>query len=692
MTQTFTICGITYNTPEIPENGGVDGYKYNTENQIFRHIELPDFMGKTERNKDRFVWTEQQRSFMTREYNRCKEDGYWVYINGAKTYITPIHYFYLNYYTLEDGGKPDYRDKDRIWFYFLDYCLKRGFIKGIVRLKQRREGATSQCCAWLLWTALFFTNSKCGLVSKTETDAEAAYNTMIEMAWNNLHPFLQPEHNRHTSKRIEIKKQSRDGNTGGDFVINDTGMNCSISYRSTTLTAFDSTRLTAGLFDESSKWEKVNILQYISKVSETMMIGARRVGFMILPTSMNQMNKGGNNFITLYRSSDQTTSENGRTTSGLYKFFMPAYHGMEGFIGKYGESIIDAPDAGQLKYLKDNYNEMFDMTIEDLSLGAKEYIRRRKSEIKDPTILSEYQRSHPISEDEVLTEANSGCYFNSDDILSRILFLNENPPVIRTGQLINLTGNKPVPDVHFRDDSSGNWHFLKFPPAEEQNVSAFHMGFESPVLFNKIKIGVDPFRNSIRSFGSKGSNGTIVVMSAIDTSNIDNTGEVLAFYRGRPSLKSTFYDEVIKACRFFSAKVNIESDIDDFYEYFLNRKLLAYCRHTPASVIDPQTKGVELEHKRNMFGTKSSDPFAMNKELELLQMYLSMYIEKVYFVEMLQDALHYDHANRTKSDLTIAWMMALADMASFSRPSPTLDELNIQIPIKSYNIFQRKNY
>lgn len=689
MVQTFDICGITYTTPDIPEKG-VEGYKYSSENQVFRHVEMPDFMLKIERDGNNFLWTNDQRKFMEREYNRCKTDGYWVMINGVITYITRIHYFYLNYYTLEDGSRPEYRDKDKKWFYFLEYCLSKGYIKGIVRLKQRREGATSQCCAWLLWTALFFSNSNCGIVSKTETDAETAFLKMIVLAWDNLHPFLQPDHNKHVTKKIVLKKQDKDDLSGSDMVVNDRGMNCSISYRSTTLTAYDSGRLTALLLDESSKWEKVNVLQYMSKVSETMMVGGKRVGFMVLPASMNQVNKGGENFISLYKSSNQSEKPDGRTDTGLYKFFIESYEGMEGFIGKYGESIIDVPTENQLSYLKSIYTDLWEMSLDDLALGAKEYLKRRKEAIKDPIVKAEYCRSHPVSEEEVLYEGNKDCYFNADDITNRIIYLNENRPIIRVGKLIPLINKQGREEIHFMDDRNGDWHFLHFPPAEEQNCYTNNNGFETPIFSNKIKIGVDPYRNTLRSFGNKGSNGCIVIMSALDNSNIGNTGHPMAFYRGRPPLKSIFYEEVIKSCKLCSAKANIESDVDDFYEYFMMKKLLAYCRHTPSIMIDPQIKGNELDHKRNMFGVKSGDPFAMNKELELLQMYLSLYIEKVGFTEMLQDALHYDHLKRTKSDLTIAWMMALADMASFQRASTVADELPINMPISTFNLFTRQ--
>lgn len=679
---TFKVNGVQFHTPHPPKFSTIYGSNTKKDNQVFGYDDLPDFMEKVTYSGQQIVWTSQQRKFIEEEYRRCKKDGYWFMCNGEVTYITPIHYFYLRYYTLENGEKPEYRDVDRRWFYFLDYCLGKGYIKGIVRLKKRREGATSQTCCWLLWRAIFYPNSNCGIVSKTEEDAEAAYKDMVLAAWNELPPYFKPEHDRYTSKRIVLSKKATKAKDGEDFVLSAglSGMNSKITYRPTTLTAYDSGRVTALLLDESTKWDKVNVLEYLPKVLKTMMMGTKRVGFALLPSSMNQLDKGGDNFRTLYKNSDQTSSEEGRTQTGLYKYFVPAFDGFPGFIGKYGESIIEKPTKKQLEYLLSVTDEDNDLTGNDLRLGAKAYLAKRRAQITDPILLAECKRSEPFSEDEVLYDGDRECYFPATLLQAQLKAIDAERRYIRHGRLYEDESG----DVHFADDPQGNWHFLKMPADGIRNAVSTTNGLRCPMFPAHHKIGVDPFRNTQLSLGSKGSNGCIVVMENFDPLAPDDSGMPVAYYRGRPRMKSLFYKEVEMVTRFFSCKALIERDVDDFYEYFLNKKLLAYCRNTPPVAIDPQYDAKKKASERNLKGVKSGNDFAMNKELEVAQLYINKYCGRIWFPEIIQDLYEYDHLNRTKSDLSVALMMALLDMSSFNAPAPV--KKSFPLAFKTYNL------
>jgi len=57
----------------------------------------------------------EQEDFVVSELERINH-GFFFFNRGELTYITGVHYFYLQYYTLEDGNAPDYRDADRKWF------------------------------------------------------------------------------------------------------------------------------------------------------------------------------------------------------------------------------------------------------------------------------------------------------------------------------------------------------------------------------------------------------------------------------------------------------------------------------------------------------------------------------------------------------------------------------------------------
>lgn len=670
----FQIYGIEYEIKaELPEK--IDGQDLPKKDQVFIRGALPSFMEKVKKTKDGdYDWTDEQSSYIIEEFRRCKFDGYWFMCNGHPTYLTPLHYFYLKYYTLENGEHPEYRDVDRRWFYFLDYCMSKGYIKGITRLKKRREGATSQACCQILWTAIFFNNSNCGIVSKTDIDAEKAYLDMVLRAWNDLYIFFKPDHDKYMQKRIKLhankkKKKDNDGDEINIASAGDGKGHSEVSYRATTLNSYDSGRMTLLLVDEGAKWLNVNIQKYIPIVLKTMMMGVNRVGFCLVPTTMNDYKKGGKNYAKLWHTSDHTKSK-GRTQSGLYRYFVPAYDGFPGFIGKYGESIIDAPTAEQLKWLKENYNEGMDLTIDELSLGAKAYLEMKRAEITDDVLLMEAKRADPFTEEEALYDGSTGNYFTPSLLNKQKQRIIDEGKIIRHGRLYE----DEMGDVHFADDKDGNWHFLEMP--EIPNLSRNINGVKYPVNHASLKLGVDPFRNTV-VISDKVSNGTIVIVKAPDSLNHDQGNYPIAFYRGRTKLKSQFYKEVLMACKYVSCKANVERDIDDFYEYFLNNKVLHFLRNTPSVVIDPQLDAKTKEKKRLLKGVNSSDKFALNKELEIAQTWFENNWYKIWFPEIIEDLRGYDHENRTKSDLTVALMMALVDMASVRKA----EEVKVEMPL-----------
>lgn len=676
---TYEVNGEDYTIKEpIPKY--VDGEVLKKEDQYFRRRELPEFMHRVKKNKaGDLEWDEEQKKFIRLEFDRCKERGYWFMNNGKPTYITNIHYFYLQYYTLENGKHPEYRDVDRRWFYFLECCLKKGYVKGIVRLKKRREGATSQTCCMILWQAIFFKNSRCGIVSKTDIDAETAYLDMVLNAWNELFIFFKPDHDRYIQRKIRIrenKKKDKKGIEGDEIDIlasGDDNGSSEISHRATALNSYDSGRLTLLLVDEAAKWSKVNILKYVPIVLKTMMEGIKRVGFCIIPTTMNNYNDGGENFVQLWRLSNQFQSSGGRTQSGLYKYFVPAYDGYPGFIGKYGESIIDTPTPSQLKYLTSEYDDSMDITRDELKLGARLYLENKLASLTDETLKIEARRADPFTEEDALLDGRTGNYFVPEYLNRQLQRIQDAQKVIRVGRLDeDEKGN-----VHFIDDPKGGWHFLELP----QNPNAYRLinGLKFPVNTSVIKIGCDPFRNT-HHVSNRVSNGTIVVMKNEDSVNPREGGYPFGFYRGRPRLKGLFYEELDKCCRYMSAKANVERDIDDFYEFFLNIKRIQYLRNTPSSVIDPQLDPKTADKKRLLKGTASADRFALNKELEFTILWFERHWMDIWFPEIIEDLRPYDHENRTKSDLTVALMMAVVDMASVRTRKELAEEIPFSIP------------
>ena len=61
-------------------------------------------------------------------------------------------------------------------------------------------------------------------------------------------------------------------------------------------------------------------------------------------STVNPMDKGGKQYKELWRDSDpDDRNANGRTKTGLYRLFIPAYEALEG-LDEYGNPIVENPD------------------------------------------------------------------------------------------------------------------------------------------------------------------------------------------------------------------------------------------------------------------------------------------------------------------------------------------------------------
>jgi hypothetical protein len=253
------VYGVQYSLPAIPHNREIDNYTKQKRDQKFERVDFEPVFKSLDFDEDgNPLFTDAMIKFIYRELDRI-DDGYFFYNNGTLTYITGHHYMYLNYWTLEDGEQPDYRDCDRKWWYFKDYCEKQSYVDGIIRSKKRREGATSQECCDLVRTAIRKKKAFCGVVSKTGDDAKSAFIDMIKNGYENLPIFLVPLDVEDPDSQTSIvfrkpknrnTKKTKANRRKGQVFEDEKGMGSRINYKPTKLNSYDSGRLTEIMIDE----------------------------------------------------------------------------------------------------------------------------------------------------------------------------------------------------------------------------------------------------------------------------------------------------------------------------------------------------------------------------------------------------------------------------------------------------------
>lgn len=665
--QEHQIYGVVYKTPQAPAR--IENEK--EQKRLFRKVEIPSIFEDLEFDEDgNAIYEQEHVDFIKSEWKKINE-GYWFYNKDTLTYITGLHYFYLNYWTLEDGNIPDYRDVDRRYFYYQDYCERIPQCFGIIRIKKRREGATSQATCYLVWKSITHRKSFCGIMSKTGKDASDAFVYMVMNGYRNLPIFFKPRAEDEETKTELVFRKKKDrtrkkGRDVGKVFDDDIGLESKINFKNTALNSYDSGRITALLLDEAGKFPKdVPVNQYWPIVRKTMMRGAIKVGFCLIPSTANDAKSGGEPYKALFDSSNHF--ENNITPTGLYRYFCPAYDGYEGFIDEYGMSIIDAPTEEQAEYIRGRFGM-------DIKIGAREYLLTQRAIIKDKKALSEEIRMNPFTEEEAFMIDQKKCYFNSENLYNQLDVLKEERIKLRRIRLYW----KDARTVDWADDKDGSWLVYKFPNDSEKNKFTEVDGVRTPGNAHKYVSGIDPFKSSVIS--GKGSMGACYVFERLDSSDPENTGMPIAEYVDRPRLKSMFHDEMLKAAVFWGYRACYENDVgDDFVDFFNNKGFRPYLMKTPEAAIDKMRR--RTVHK---YGVTSGDAFAMARQLDTCIMYVESHCHKVVFPDLIEELLQYDHENRTPYDRSVAFMISL--LSGVSVENATRERASASIPIRTFKI------
>lgn len=632
----IVIYGVEIPLPEPPEkieDWGID----NPEEQFWRKPELPSFFDKVEYDKEGAVLlTPQQEAYAIQEVDRCI-NGFWFYNNGEPTYIAGKHYFYLTYWRLEDDIHPEYRDTDRRYFLYLNHWEKQKWCLGVIRGKKRREGASSQATANLVYECIFYKNSFCGLVSKTEKDSKTTFTNMVAFGYRQLPVFLKPKqlNNKDSvSELIFAHKSSSIKDGVGSVMDNDTGHRSKVDYRAPAINAYDSGRMSRILVDEGGKWPKdVPFSKYIAIVSKTLVKGAKRVGFMEVPSTVNEMTKaGGDEFKKAWDNADNFKHE--RTPNRLVRYFSPAYDGYVGFIDKYGMSVIDEPNPQQYKYLVETQVGIGDLTEADIKVGSKQYLINKRAMLEGED-LEEEIRMNPFDEREMFMSADTDSLFPAMMIREQEDWLQFNHMTER-GNLVWDNGDdfyteyvhpdgyrEPIPNklIWVPNDNGRYEKVIGWEPVAKNDV-VMRNGFFFPASPDTVSIGGDPFKYD-KTKDVRKSNTAVYAYQDYDYSQPNdpfNDCFTMAYvYRANTAAQQ--YDDALKMAWYCGGKILWERNVDGWIEHFRQRKCSGFLQWLAGEVMP----GVYADGSGNV----------IHSLVSLHEAYILKHVKKIYFKSLL---------------------------------------------------------
>lgn len=641
----------------------------NPKLQKWHRKELPDIFDDGSIKKDddgNALLNAEQAAYAKEEVRRCKE-GFYFMNNGILTYITGKNYFYLQWWKLEDDIYPDYRDADRRYFLFLNYWECILWCLGIVRGKKRREGASSQATANLIYECIFFTNSNCGLVSKTQIDSRDTFTDMATFGYQQLPVFLKPRQLNREGSVTELVFAAKidKKNTASK------GLRSKINYRAPVLNAYDRGRMSRILLDEFGKLPMdVPASKFFTIISKTLVKGAKRVGFVEMPSTVNELTKGGGaEYKIIWDNANQFKSGGKKTNNRLVTYFTPAYDNYEGFIDEYGMSVMDEPTPEQYEYLVKRWvvkdpitgDAVSEISEEDIKKGAKAYVLSRRVGLTGD-LLEEEIRMNPCTVQEMFEAANTGCAFNSYNINQRKHQLIENPVYKRK---IIFSRNTDTQKVEYRDitdnEKNFHWEFTWLPKVVDQNKKIFKNGQHFPGNTEDGAITVDSYSNSQggRKYGSK---ACALVGRRSDIIDPENTGKPIGMLYGRPAEKDILHSQVLLCGEFLGYSIWYEHTADDYDSFFKDRGRTGYLGKYPKSMIDPTKLSTQERHR----GTPIT-PFSLTKQLDNGISFFEHHCDKIDWIEILDNALLFDPYDRTKFDILVTFLILISVL--MERPS-----------------------
>lgn len=553
--------------------------------------------------------------FLERELLRI-QDGFWFMNNGEATYITGLHYYYINYVKI-DVGHPEYRDRDRLFFYFWEAANKNPQCAGVTLVKPRRMGATWIGSGMLLYYGSQIRDALLGILSKTGADAKSMFKKKVVSVFRKLPFWLQPTSASGTapSTSLEFAEPAKRSKETAAGIEESEALNTIIEWKNTTENSFDSEKLIMLVFDESGKIDKEISLETLWEVlSKTLYVGLRIVGKAFLPSTVNDLDAGGEQFKMLYMASRISEMIEGATPTGLWAYFVPAYDGLEGFIDIYGKSVTEDPEKPVMGIHGDY--------IIEGSKTALKRARERRKKISKKTYL-ENVRQYPWTIEEAFYFNSSTAVLDTEKIAQQIAY-EENDrlhsPVV-TGNFIWGEQDK---EVVWIPNENGKFKIKWLPPVDMRNKYFIKNGKKRPANGMYGAGGLDPYVHD-RTKDGRGSDGGI----HFHTKKVSGGREEVPYYEciveyiTKAETARDFFEDALMCSFFYGMPILFENNKYDLYRHFDARGYSEYLMDNPKEF---EKKGSRASTSKSKIKGQHSNTDTNNTHAGFLQSYVYEYI------------------------------------------------------------------
>ena len=669
------------------------GQELREDKQVFIKTQKPSTLNKIKSIHDFYALPEETKEqyvpYINQEFDR-RDNGYWFMCNGTATYLTGSHYMYLNW-TKIDVGAPDFRQANRIFFYFWEACKADKRSYGMCYLKNRRSGFSFMASSETTNQATTTKDARFGILSKTGADAKKMFTDKVVPISINYPFFFKPIQDGMERPKTEIaykvpsRKLTRNSIKAGSDDLNlGDGLDTTIDWKNTGDNSYDGEKLRLLVHDESGKWEKPdNILNNWRVTKTCLRLGSKIVGKCMMGSTSNALDKGGENFKSLYYDSNLETTKrnrNGQTPSGLYALFLPMEWGYEGFIDKFGFPVFDTPEE-----------PVEGIDGELIDYGVIEHWENEVDGLKHNSDgLNEYYRQFPRSEKHAFRDEATNSLFNLTKIYEQIDHNEDldNKGYVITGSFQWKGGVKDT-EVIWSPNKSGRFKISWLPPDSMRNNYLLKNGSKYPANADFGAFGCDSYDISGTVDGS-GSNGALHGLTSYNFDPQIPSNRFFLQYVARPQTAEIFFEDVLMACIFYGMPILAENNKPRLLYHFKRRGYRGYSMNRP-----DKTFGNLSKTEQEIGGIPNTSEDIKQAHAAAIESYIENHvglnseteeIGKMYFQRTLEDWARFDITKRTAYDASIS--SGLAIMACQRHMyKPTRDRLvkKLDLGVKRYN-------
>jgi hypothetical protein len=667
--ESIELHGLLVVLPKKPKRSDILFHDKPVSMQLWQRLPMPEELQKI-RSMDE--WYEKPTEFrkkfsgyIEREFER-RRDGVWFYNNGVATYITGRHYMFLQWSKI-DIGFPSYLAFQREIFLHMAACEADPRCIGQLYTKCRRSGYTNICSSVLVDEATQVKDKLLGIQSKTGKDSqENIFMKKVVPIFKSYPFFFKPIQDGTTNPRMELafREPSKRITKNNKTATKGDALNTIINWKNTTNNAYDGEKLHVLYLDEAGKWEKPVDIREAWRIERTcLIVGRKIVGKAFVGSTVNPMNKGGEEYKALWEDSDPSErNANGRTKSGLYRIFIPAFHALEGFFDKYGNAVDEDPEK-----------PVMGVDGELIEIGSKTYLRNERDSLKhDASELNEVVRQFPFTEEEAFRDSIDGSLFNIGKIYQQIdhnnnLFPN---PVVRG----NFMWKEKDKEVIFSPDANGRFRMAWQPSPESRNKHIEEYGKRKPGNAHMGVGGVDSYDLDATVDG-RGSKGAMHLYNKFNMEGVSNC--FVIEYASRPDLASIFYEDVLMCAFYYGYPLLVENNKYGIVRYFESRGYDGYLMERPEHLSSGSSK-VNVKTK----GIPSNSQDVIQSHAQAIEAYIHNHVGEdaqtgemgqMYFNRTLEDWIGYKITDRTKFDLTISSGLALLAAQKVKKEKPQAD-------------------